>query len=76
MEKMKKLKKLHTCKYARKAIKKELLAWRTNGKSPSINNLPPTPIEAIKEQIPESDIRNEILDFIDASDKGVIRGMI
>ena len=33
-------------------------------------------IEAIKEQIPESDIRNEILDFIDASDKGVIRGMI
>tara|TARA_B100001287_G_scaffold276845_1_gene290010 strand:+ start:8004 stop:8783 length:780 start_codon:yes stop_codon:yes gene_type:complete len=33
-------------------------------------------IEAIKEQIPESDIRNEILDFIDTSDKGIIRGMI
>ena len=33
-------------------------------------------IDAIKEQIPESEIRNEILDFIDTSDKGVIRGMI
>ena len=33
-------------------------------------------IDAIKEQIPESDIRNEILDFIDAADKGIIRGMI
>ena len=33
-------------------------------------------IQAIKEQIPESDIRNEIIDFIDAADKGVIRGMI
>lgn len=33
-------------------------------------------IEAIKENIPESAIRNEILDFIGSSDKGVIRGMI
>ena len=33
-------------------------------------------IQAMKEQIPESDIRNEIIDFIDATDKGVIRGMI
>ena len=33
-------------------------------------------INAIKAQIPESDIRNEILEFVDASDKGIIRGMI
>jgi UDP-N-acetylglucosamine acyltransferase len=33
-------------------------------------------IEAIKSQIPDSDIREEILEFISASDKGIIRGMI
>ncbi|MEJ6505868.1 MAG: acyl-ACP--UDP-N-acetylglucosamine O-acyltransferase [Crocinitomicaceae bacterium] len=33
-------------------------------------------IEAIKQNIPESAVRNEILDFISTSDKGVIRGMI
>ena len=33
-------------------------------------------IEAIKSQIPDSEIRTEILNFISSSDKGVIRGMI
>ena len=33
-------------------------------------------IEAIKSQIPESGVREEILEFISTSDKGIIRGMI
>jgi len=33
-------------------------------------------IEAIKSQIPESGVREEILEFISNSDKGIIRGMI
>lgn len=33
-------------------------------------------IEAIKSQIPDSETRTEILNFISSSDKGVIRGMI
>lgn len=33
-------------------------------------------IEAVKEQIADSPIRNQILDFIAESDKGIIRGMI
>ncbi len=33
-------------------------------------------LEMVREQIPESPVRNEILDFIQGSDKGVIRGMI
>jgi UDP-N-acetylglucosamine acyltransferase len=33
-------------------------------------------IEAIKENIPESDVREEIINFIKASEKGVIRRMI
>lgn len=33
-------------------------------------------IEAIKETLPESPIRSQILDFIAESDKGIIRGMI
>lgn len=33
-------------------------------------------VEAVKEQVPESDIRNQILSFIAESDKGIIRGMI
>lgn len=33
-------------------------------------------IEAVKEQIPDSEIRKSILDFIDASDKGIIKGLI
>jgi UDP-N-acetylglucosamine acyltransferase len=33
-------------------------------------------IEAVKEQIAESPARNQILDFISESDKGIIRGMI
>ena len=33
-------------------------------------------IEAIKSQIPDSEIRTEILNFISSSDKGVILGMI
>jgi UDP-N-acetylglucosamine acyltransferase len=33
-------------------------------------------IDAILEQIPESDLRNEIVGFVQASDKGIIRGMI
>lgn len=33
-------------------------------------------IEAIKESIPSSEIRNQILDFIESSDKGIIRGLI
>jgi hypothetical protein len=33
-------------------------------------------IQAIEESIPASTLRDEILGFIQASDKGVIRGMI
>ena len=33
-------------------------------------------IEAVHEQIPESKVRNQILDFIAESDRGIIRGMI
>jgi UDP-N-acetylglucosamine acyltransferase len=33
-------------------------------------------IEAIKDQMPHSDIREMILNFVEGSDKGVIRGMI
>ena len=33
-------------------------------------------IDAVKEQMPESEIRNQILSFIAESDKGIIRGMI
>ncbi|MCJ8288693.1 MAG: acyl-ACP--UDP-N-acetylglucosamine O-acyltransferase [Crocinitomicaceae bacterium] len=33
-------------------------------------------IEAIKEQIPDSEVRAQILDFINASDKGIIKGLI
>ncbi len=33
-------------------------------------------IEAILEQIPESDLRNQIVGFVQSSDKGIIRGMI
>lgn len=33
-------------------------------------------IEAVMEQIPDTPIRNQILDFIAESDKGIIRGMI
>ena len=33
-------------------------------------------IEAVKEQIADSKFRNQILDFISESDKGIIRGMI
>lgn len=33
-------------------------------------------IALVKETMPESDLRNEILNFIEKSDKGVIRGMI
>ena len=33
-------------------------------------------IEAVKETMPDTPIRTQILSFIDASDKGVIRGMI
>lgn len=33
-------------------------------------------VEAIKEQIADSEVRNQILDFIDASDKGIIKGLI
>ncbi|MCE3295860.1 MAG: acyl-(acyl-carrier-protein)--UDP-N-acetylglucosamine O-acyltransferase [Crocinitomicaceae bacterium] len=33
-------------------------------------------LESIKETIPESEIRNGILNFIETSDKGIIRGLI
>ena len=33
-------------------------------------------IEAVKETIPASEVRDEVLNFISGSDKGVIRGMI
>lgn len=33
-------------------------------------------LESIKESIPESEIRNQILGFIESSDKGIIRGLI
>jgi UDP-N-acetylglucosamine acyltransferase len=33
-------------------------------------------IEAIKEQLPQSEIREMIINFVEGSDKGVIRGMI
>jgi len=33
-------------------------------------------IKAIKETLPESDLRNQIIDFVTNSEKGVIRGMI
>jgi UDP-N-acetylglucosamine acyltransferase len=33
-------------------------------------------IECVKETMPASKYRDEIIDFIVASDKGVIRGMI
>lgn len=33
-------------------------------------------IDAILEQMPESDLRNEIVGFVQSSDKGIIRGMI
>lgn len=33
-------------------------------------------VEAIKEQIPDSERRNQILNFIAESDKGIIRGMV
>ena len=33
-------------------------------------------LEAIHEQIPDSKVRNQILDFINESDRGIIRGMI
>jgi hypothetical protein len=33
-------------------------------------------VEAVKEQIADSEYRNQILDFISESDKGIIRGMI
>lgn len=40
------------------------------------NNIISKGIEQVKETMPESPIREEILGFIQASDKGVIRGMI
>lgn len=33
-------------------------------------------LESIRESIPDSEIRNQILDFIESSDKGIIRGLI
>ncbi len=33
-------------------------------------------LESIRESIPESEIRNQILGFIETSDKGIIRGLI
>jgi UDP-N-acetylglucosamine acyltransferase len=33
-------------------------------------------IESVKESIPESEFRNQILSFIESSDKGIIRGLI
>ncbi len=33
-------------------------------------------LKLIKSQIPESGVREEILEFISNSDKGIIRGMI
>ena len=33
-------------------------------------------IQAIKEQMKPSDVRDEILQFIDSSEKGILRGMI
>jgi UDP-N-acetylglucosamine acyltransferase len=33
-------------------------------------------VDAVKEQIPNSDIRKKILEFIASADKGIIRGMI
>jgi UDP-N-acetylglucosamine acyltransferase len=33
-------------------------------------------VEAILEQIPKSELRNQIVDFVQTSDKGIIRGMI
>ena len=33
-------------------------------------------VEAIKEQIADSEVRAQILDFIAASDKGIIKGLI
>jgi hypothetical protein len=33
-------------------------------------------IESVKESIPESALRNQILSFIETSDKGIIRGLI
>jgi UDP-N-acetylglucosamine acyltransferase len=33
-------------------------------------------IESVKESIPESALRNQILSFIESSDKGIIRGLI
>lgn len=33
-------------------------------------------VEMVKEQVPDSKVRNQILDFISSSDKGIIRGMV
>lgn len=33
-------------------------------------------IESVKETIPDTEIRNQILNFIESSDKGIIRGLI
>ncbi|MCH2230653.1 MAG: acyl-ACP--UDP-N-acetylglucosamine O-acyltransferase [Crocinitomicaceae bacterium] len=41
-----------------------------------MNNNVSKGVEAITEQIPPSETRNQILDFISNSDKGIIRGMI
>lgn len=40
-----------------------------------LNNNISKAIETVKETMPESPIRNQIIDFIEASDKGVIRGL-
>ena len=40
------------------------------------NNVVSKGVEMVKETMPASPLRNQILDFINASDKGVIRGMI
>lgn len=41
-----------------------------------MNNTVSKGVEAIKESLPESDLTNQILGFIEDSDKGIIRGMI
>lgn len=41
-----------------------------------LNNSISKGVEAIKETLPESSVRKQILDFIAESDKGIIRGMI
>lgn len=41
-----------------------------------MNNTVSKGLEAIRETIPESDIRTQVLNFIASSDKGIIKGMI